>query len=376
MTSPVNYHFGKFPPKDLLQWEKLIPFLGKASASLARYDGLLSVIPNAMVFLSPLTKQEAVLSSKIEGTNVTLGEVLEIEAGIEPQNITQSMREDSVEIINYRLALQFCSDSLENRELSLSLLKEAHKFLMQGVRGLDKSPGQFRIRQNMIGPRGSNKLAEASFIPIATEHLTSGMELWEKFLNSNDYPDPLVQLAISHIEFEALHPFEDGNGRLGRMIIPLFLYKRKILSSPSFYMSEYLELNREIYHKRLREVSEFDNWTEWCQFFLQGIIEQASLNEAKARKILNLYEKIKNKVAEITHSQHAIKAVDYLFKFPVFSGPQFSSLSEIPKPTSARILNILRTEDILHTLMHGKGRRPGFYVFRELVNIAEGKDLF
>lgn len=375
MTPPVNYHLGRFPP-EILNWEKLIPFLGKASASLARYDGLLSAIPNAMVLLSPLTKQEAVLSSKIEGTNVTLGEVLEIEAGIEPQNITQPKRDDAVEILNYRLALQYCSESLMDRELSLSLLKEAHQLLMEGVRGRDKSPGQFRVRQNMIGARGSKKLSEASFIPIATEHLISGMESWETFLNKNDYPDPLVQLAIAHIEFEALHPFEDGNGRLGRMILPLFLYKKKILSGPSFYMSGYLELHREIYHRLLREVSEYDNWTEWCEFFLQGIIDQASENEGKARKILNLYDKIKNKVTEITHSQHAIKAVDYLFNDPVFSGPQFSSLSEIPRPTSARILRILRDQGILHTLEEGRGRRPGYYVFRELVNIAEGTDLF
>ena len=237
MTEPVYYHLGKFPPADL-EWKQLIPLIGKANAGLARYDGLLSAIPNASVLLSPLTTQEAVLSSKIEGTHVTMGEVLELEAGGEPEDVTQPKRDDAEEILNYRIALRACVDALRERPLSQHLLRQAHFLLMQGVRGKDKTPGNYRTEQNWIGPKGCC-VDKASFVPIAPEHLSAGMDALESYMNVDSEPDSLVQLAIVHVEFEALHPFKDGNGRLGRMLIPLFLYKKGVLSSPDFYMSGY-----------------------------------------------------------------------------------------------------------------------------------------
>jgi Fic family protein len=374
MSPPVYYHLGKFPPKEL-DWKSLISLIGKANASLARYDGLLSAIPNASVLLSPLTTQEAVLSSKIEGTHVTMGEVLELEAGGEPTGITQPKRDDAEEIFNYRKAMRGCVDTLEHRPLSQHMLRQAHQLLMQGVRGKDKSPGRYRIAQNWIGPKGCS-IEKAGFVPIAPEHLAAGMDDWEKFLVDKNQLDPLVQLAIVHVEFESLHPFEDGNGRLGRMLIPLFLYKNKLLGSPNFYMSGYLETNRTTYQDRLRAVSREDSWTEWCAFFLRGIVDQAAENERKARSILALYEKVKTQVADITHSQHAIRTVDFLFQQPIFSAPHFTQNSNIPKPTAARILGLLRDEHLLHTLREGKGRRHGIFIFRELINIAEGDSVF
>jgi Fic family protein len=370
MTGPIYYHLGKFPPADL-EWKALIPLIGKANAGLARYDGLLSAIPNASVLLSPLTTQEAVLSSKIEGTHVTMGEVLELEAGGDG-DFSQPKRDDAEEIINYRFALRSCVDELKHRPLSQQLLRQAHHTLMQGVRGRDKSPGSYRSDQNWIGPKGC-KIDDASFVPVAPEHLQAGMDAWERYLNSAAELDPLVQLAIVHVEFEALHPFKDGNGRLGRMIIPLFLYKKAILNSPDFYMSGYLETHREAYQEKLRAVSRADAWTDWCAFFLQGVVEQSAENESKARAILELYERVKTQVVDTTHSQHAIRAVDFLFQQPVFSAPVFTEHSVIPKPTAARILTILREMDLLHTLREGKGRRPGIYAFRELLNVAEGR---
>jgi len=234
-----------------LDWARLIPLIGPASAGLARYDGLLSAIPNSHVPLSPLTTQEAVLSSKIEGTHVTIGEVLEIEAGSESDALTQPKRDDAEEVLNYRKALQACVAEMARRPLSQHLLRAAHSLLMQGVRGRDKSPGRYRTDQNYIGPKGCT-IEEASFIPVAPEHLQPGMDVWEGYLTSVSEPDPLVQLALLHVEFEALHPFNDGNGRLGRMLIPLFLFQRKLLASPDFYMSGYLEANRDDYQERLR----------------------------------------------------------------------------------------------------------------------------
>lgn len=371
MTQPVLYHLGKFPPAEL-DWKRLIPLIGKANAGLARYDGLLSAIPNATVLLSPLTTQEAVLSSKIEGTHVTMGEVLELEAGGDPEDVTQPKRDDAEEILNYRFALRSCVDALKERPLSQHLVRQAHFLLMQGVRGKEQTPGSFRTDQNWIGPKGC-RIEEASFVPIAQAQLGSGMDAWEAYMNGDGELDALVQLAIVHVEFEALHPFKDGNGRLGRMLIPLFLYKKKVLSSPNFYMSGYLEAHRETYQERLRAVSRDSAWTDWCAFFLEGIVEQSAENEQKARAILTLYEQVKTRVIDLTHSQHAIRAVDFLFQSPIFKAPDFTEESEIPKPTAARILAMLREDGLLHPLREGRGRRSGIYAFRELLNVAEGR---
>lgn len=371
--SPVQYHLGKFPPK-ALDWNRLIPLIGPANAGLARYDGLLSAIPNAHILLAPLTTQEAVLSSKIEGTHVTMGEVLEIEAGGESAAITQPKRDDAEEVLNYRKAMLACVSEMENRPLSQQIIRAAHHMLMQGVRGRDKSPGRYRNDQNWIGPKGCS-IEEASFIPIAPEHLQNGMDEWERYFGSTSELDALVQLAILHIEFEALHPFKDGNGRLGRMLIPLFLFQKKLLASPVFYMSGYLESNREEYQERLRAVSREDSWTDWCLFFLRGIQQQAAENERKARAILVYYDRIKKQVIDIAHSQHSMRAVDFLFQTPIFTAPTFIKYSDIPKPTANRILTVLRDEGILLTIREGKGRRPGIFAFRELLNIAEGKEV-
>lgn len=198
VANPVHYHLGAFPPREL-DWKQLIPLIGPANAGLARYDGLLSAIPNAQILLSPLTTQEAVLSSKIEGTNVTIGEVLEIEAGGESAEITQPKREDAEEVLNYRKALKACIAEMDHqRPFSQHLLRGAHALLMQGVRGRDKSPGRYRVEQNWIGPKRCT-IDQASFVPIAPEHLQSGMDEWERYLGSTSEADTLVQLAILHI---------------------------------------------------------------------------------------------------------------------------------------------------------------------------------
>jgi Fic family protein len=371
---PVYYHLNKFPPRDL-DLARLAPLIGPANASLGRYDGLLSAIPNAHILLSPLTTQEAVLSSKIEGTQVTMGEVLEIEAGAESAALTQPKRDDVEEIVNYRKATQSCSAEMERRPFSQQILRAAHSLLMQGVRGRDKAPGEYRNEQNWIGPKGC-KIEDASFVPVAPEHLQQGMDHWERYLGSTTEPDALVQLAVLHVEFEALHPFKDGNGRLGRMLIPLFLFQRKLLASPVFYMSGYLEANREEYVARLLAVSRDGDWTGWCEFFLRGIHTQAAENERKAKDILALYKRVKEQVVDLAHSEHSIRAVDSIFQIPAFTSTSFTLHSKIPKPTASRILKLLRDKELLITVQEGKGQRPGIYVFRELLNLAEGKEVF
>ena len=204
---------------------------------------------------------------------------------------------------------------------------------------------------------------------------TGGMSAWEKYLNVKE-PDALVQLAIVHAEFEALHPFMDGNGRLGRMLIPLFLFERKLLAAPTFYLSAYLEARREEYYDRLLAVSRDGDWTGWCVFFLGALTAQAESNARKAKEILDLYETKKNWIADQTHSQHAIRALDFLFDRPIFRSADFVAHSGIPQPSAKRILKVLRDEGLLRVVREASGRRSAILVFPELLNIAEGQEAF
>lgn len=373
MTEPILYHYDQFPPKTL-DWEKLIPLIGPASAAIARYDGILSAIPNAAVLLSPLTTQEAVLSSRIEGTVTTMGEVLEYEAKGAKDDLTPERKADINEVLNYRRAMRNAINLLETLPLCQRVIKEAHRILMDGVRGHGKSPGEYRKGPNWIGPPGCT-IEEARFVPISADRLVEGMSVWEKYIHS-EAPDRLIQLALLHAEFEALHPFLDGNGRLGRMCVPLFMFQSGLIQSPMFYISAYFEANRDEYYERLMAVSRDNAWTAWCAYFLRAITSQAQENQEKATKILTLYDKKKGQLIEITHSQYAIHALDFLFGRPIFMATDFTNNEGIPSATAKRMLSLLREEDILKTIREPSGRRPAMYAFRELLNVAEGEDVF
>ncbi len=201
------------------------------------------------------------------------------------------------------------------------------------------------------------------------------MQAWAQYLNDEAQPDAIVQLAVAYVEFEALHPFRDGNSRLGRMLIALFLYRRRLLGSPNFYMSPYFERHREAYIDRLRAVSSDDAWTEWCRFFLDGVADQAGENERKAHAILALYERVKVDIVDVTRSQHGVRALDFIFRQPVFGSAQFVVRSEIPKATAQRFIALLREAGLLHTARAARGRRGGVYVFAELIALVEGRSL-
>ncbi len=374
MTSPVHYHKGQFPPAQL-DWAELIPHVGPAAAAVARYDGMLAAIPNADVLLSPLTTQEAVLSSRIEGTQATMGEVLEFEASASPPDLPQARREDINEVLNYRRAMRKAEEMLLTLPLSLRVVREVHSVLLEGVRGQGKDPGSFRRVPNWIGPPGC-RVEQAKFVPIGAESLPDAMTAWEGYIHQ-DEPDRLVQLAILHAEFEALHPFLDGNGRLGRMLVPLFLWQLDLIRKPMFYLSAYLEAQRDSYYERLLAVSRDGDWTGWCRFFLLGVREQAEQNLGKAQAILALYERLKPAVIELTRSQYAIHALDWIFSRPIFKSTDFIEGAQIPPPTARRLLTELKAENlVLKELVPGRGRRAGTYVFPELLNIAEGKKIF
>lgn len=369
----VHYQLGSFPPSEL-DWPQLIPLLGPVSAAVARYDGTLAAIPNAAVLLSPLTTQEAVLSSRIEGTQATMGEVLEFEAEGDAQGLSEERRNDIHEIRNYRAAMRMAEKMLEEVPLSQRVIREAHKVLLSGVRGHGKAPGEYRRIPNWIGSAGCT-IEQARFVPIPAGKLPEAMSAWERYAHA-DAPDRLVQLALLHAEFEALHPFLDGNGRLGRMLVPLFMWQNGLIQRPMFYVSAFLEANRDEYYERLLAISRDGDWTGWCRFFLGALKTQAEENQQKAAAILDLYERMKRKVAGLTRSQFAIHALDWIFERPIFNSSDFIASGGIPKPTADRILPALRKGGVLRVLVEASGRRAATLCFPALLNIAEGREEF
>jgi Fic family protein len=368
---PALYHAGRFPPA-ALDWPTLIPLLGPAAAAVARYDGMLAAVPNANVLLAPLTTQEAVLSSRIEGTQATMGEVFEFEAG--RKAASPERRQDIYEVINYRVAMHEAERLLATLPLSQRVIREAHRVLLSDVRGQHKDPGEYRRIPNWIGPPGCS-INDARFVPIGADKIPAAMSDWERYAHA-DTPDRLVQVAVLHAEFEALHPFLDGNGRIGRMLVPLFMWQTGLIHRPMFYLSAYFEARREEYYERLLAVSRDNDWTGWCRFFLQALRAQAEDNLAKARAILDLYDDMKRRVPELTRSQYAIRALDWIFAHPVFSSTDFMSAAGIPAPTARRFLGVLAEGDILHVMIPSSGNRPALYAFPTLLRVAEGRPLF
>ena len=368
----VHYHEGRFPPEERLDWTALIPLIGPAVAAVGRYDGALAAVPNPRILLSPMTTQEAVLSSRIEGTQATMSEVLEFEAGREAAS--PERREDIREVLNYRAAMQQAERMLERLPLCQRVVWEAHRVLLSGVRGEGKSPGEYRRIPNWIGPPGCT-VEEATFVPVGAERLPDAMSAWERYVH-HDPPDRLVQLAILHAEFEALHPFLDGNGRLGRMLVPLFLWQCGLIGQPMFYISAYFEARRDAYYEGLLAVSRDDDWTGWCRFFLKAVRAQAEENLAKATAILDLYEGMKGRVADVTRSRYAIYTLDWLFEQPIFNSGSFTASAGIPDRTARRLLAALSDHGILRVMRPGNGRRGTILVFPDLLNIAEGRDVF
>ena len=368
--APTRYHSGRFPPQRI-EWPELIPLIGPASAAIARYDGALAAVPNPDILRAPLTTQEAVLSSRIEGTQASMSEVLGFEAGQEPQSPTR--RDDIQEVLNYRSALRHSEDLLRELPLSQRVIREAHRVLLSGVRGEGQSPGDYRRIPNWIGPPGCS-IEDATFIPVGAERLQDAISDWERYLH-RDEPDQLVQLAILHAEFEALHPFLDGNGRLGRMLVPLFLWQRDLIREPMFYISAYFEAHREAYYNGLLAVSRDDDWTGWCRFFLTAVRVQAEDNLRKAERIIDLYSDLKPRITDLTRSRYAINALDWIFRYPIFSSAHFATRAGIPPKTARRFLRALCDGEILQTIIVRRGRRAAVLAFPAVLRVAEGRDV-
>ena len=368
--APVHYHEGRFPPGERLEWGELIPLIGQASAAVARFDGMLSAVPNPRILVAPLSRREAVLSSRIEGIRATVGEVLEFEAG--GRAGSPARRDDYREVVQYHLALQHAESMLARLPLSQRVLRESHRILLSSGRGRQRSPGRYRRIPNWIGPAGCS-IEEAKFVPVGADKLPDVMSAWEKYIH-RDHSDHLVQLAILHAEFEAVHPFHDGNGRMGRMLVPLFMWQKGLIRQPAFYISAYFEANREAYYEGLLSVSRDDDWTGWCRFFLEAVQKQAEDSLARTEAILALHEEIRTRLPEAIRTRYAIRVMDWILEHPVFSSATFADRIGSSPPTARRVLTRLCDGGILQQISPGRGRRPAFFAFPDLIRVVEGTD--
>ena len=348
-------------PLEKLDWIKFVQYIGGANRAVAKFDGLLQSIPNARVLLSPLATKEAVLSSKIEGTQATLEEVLEFEAN--PKKNTEKY-EDIQEIINYRKAMNMAVKELDKLPFSSRLIKKIQKVLLTGARGAGKHPGNFRTGSVFIGKQGLG-IEGASYIPPEPQEVEIYFSEFEKYIHF-DEKDFLVQLAIVHAQFEIIHPFWDGNGRTGRILMPLFLYYKKVLHSPMFYLSEYFELHRDEYYERLQNISKNNDWEGWISFFLIAVEKQSIKNIEKVLEILKLYDDLKEKIINIPSPKNAIKVLDFLFSMPFFESGDFMKATGIRKDTTFRILKVLSNENII---FHNQKVRFKTYYFGDLLKI-------
>lgn len=367
LDDAVKYHYHDFPPKNL-DINKFIDELLGATAALARYDQVLKNMHNSEILLAPLRNQEAVISSRMEGTISTMDEILKYQADeINDPSKTSLYRGDVLETLLYQRSLINAQQALnDGYTLSASTIKQIHQQLLSFGRGANKSPGKFKTEQNYLADRSQRKIL---FIPISPEKLEEGLDnLFDYLHNSSDFP--LLKTALMHLEFEALHPFKDGNGRIGRMLITLFLWSNGLISAPHFYISEYFEENKYEYIDTMRSVSLNRNWEDWCSFFFKGIEEQANRNLAKAESISDLYEEMKLVFSELLSSKYSISALDYIFTNPIFRNNNFAIKSGIPPASVQRFTKTLVENNLIEIIEDSSGRRPALYSFEPLMKLV------
>ena len=326
----------------------IIRLISKANQAVGTYRGFLINTVNPMLLISPITTQEALLSSKLEGTHATIEDVINFEAG----NKTEIKKDEMQEILNYREALYFALDKMSTINddsesgknklpLSSRLIKIIHKILLNNARGASKRPGEFKTQQNYIGGNQS-----ITFTPLPADLTLDYMTNLEKYIHYDDI-DVLVQSAIIHCQFEMIHPFQDGNGRIGRLLIPLFLYYREVLPFPTFYMSSFFESDKNLYLQMLSSVSKTGDPSGWIKYYLEGVIIQAEENTKKAKLLLSLYDKYKDICINRISSKYAIPLLDEIFQKPAFKATQVLNDISVSSGTLYSLLNSFVDNEIL-----------------------------
>jgi len=292
--------------------DELSGLLSDANRQIAKLDAMAAFIPDVNLFVSMYVRKEALMSSQIEGTQATLEDILD-------PAVEQNTNRNVADVINYVKAIEFSTQRLRELPLCNRLLKETHAILMEGVRGQEKNPGEFRRSQNWIGGQGST-LKNARYIPPAPTDMETAMSDLEKYMNEDNQQDLLIQAALIHYQFETIHPFLDGNGRIGRLLILLFLMEKKLLVKPALYISYFLKKNRVEYYDRMTEVRIKGNYEQWIRFFLDALVQSASDASETIMKLLSLHEKNSGMLnARARNSKHLLTLFSYVESNPIIN---------------------------------------------------------
>lgn len=357
----LAYLPGPLPPK--LTWNPdLVRALSEADRLIGRLAGEGGHLPNPHLLIRPFVRREAVLSSRIEGTQATLGELLAAEAGAAVERSPQDLRE----VGNYVIALEYGLRRLKDLPISLRLVRELHERLMKGVRGAAATPGEFRRSQNWIGTPGCT-LRDATYVPPPVSELTACLGDWEKFLHDDKLP-PLIQIALAHYQFEAIHPFLDGNGRVGRLLISLFLVERSILPAPLLYLSAFFEATRRDYYDRLLAVSERGEWDGWIQYFLHGVARQSEDALSRSSRINKLLSYWRTDVADVS-SKSLLMVLELLAANPFLMVKNAAHKLGIAFTTVQRAVEKLEKFSIVTRV--GEGKRDRVFCAKAILEILE-----
>jgi Fic family protein len=339
--------------------------LSEAEHALGELSGAGSMLPNPDLLIRPFLRREAVLSSRIEGTIATIGQLALFEEANAPESETGDVRE----VFNYLAALDAGFDSIaQGYPISNWLMRQLHKQLMTNVRGSDQSPGSFRVKQNAIGVRGRG-FDHASYIPPPPTDLPELLGDLERFIQQPAEMPVLAQIALVHYQFEAIHPFMDGNGRIGRLLIALLLCQYGVLSQPLLYLSDYFERNRDEYIYRLLSVSQRGEWNEWISFFATGVAEQARDARERAKALLDLWQSYRRRIQASGHSSRTLTLVDWLFDRPTLTVTRAAQGLEVTPRAAGNLVEKLVQAGIL-TEITGRPRYRMF-VANEILELTE-----
>jgi len=358
--------YSAFVPAPLppaLEWTpRLIGLLSNADRLIGKLAGEGGRLPNPHVLIRPFVQREAVLSSKIEGTQATLGELLASEAGA----VVERSPEDLREVSNYVVALEHGISRLKRLSIGVRLIRELHEKLMKGVRGERASPGHFRRVQNWIGLPGSTP-ATAAYVPPPPREVRACLMAWEKFVEESELP-PLVTIALAHYQFEAIHPFRDGNGRVGRLLITLFLVQRKILPTPLLYLSAFFEASRRYYYDGLRGISQRGEWNNWLEYFLLGVARMSEDALRRAARMNQLLARWQRAVSGES-SKVPLRVVDMVGANPFITIKGVAEKLGVAFTTAQRAIERLERVGILRPV--NDARRDRVYCAKALLDVLE-----
>jgi len=354
------------PPRLDLAW-KLVMQNSEADRALGELEGVARTLPNPHLLIGPFVRREAVLSSRIEGTQASLSDLFLFEASKEKKPQPPDVRE----VANYVMALEFGLARLKELPISLRLIAEIHEKLMSGVRGEHMTPGEYRRSQNWIGPPGCT-LMEATFVPPPVEEMKQALDRFEKYLHEPSELPPLIRLAIVHYQFEAIHPFLDGNGRVGRLLLTFLLCAEGLLSQPLLYLSAFFEHHRQEYYRLLLGVSQSGIWNEWVSFFLRGVSEQSRDALKRSNRLLDLRQEYREKLQSARASALLLQLVDELFSYPAITVASAAGrLNITPRAAQLNIDKLVRAD----ILREATGRqRNRIFIAPDVVRIIEAHE--